>query len=111
MDESSFGPRLRAWRRQLNLTQEELARRAGVPRQALSDYERGHSSPKMATASKIAEGLGLASVADVFGATPDEVASEVSERSLARHAARPAKSRRVVGLNGEVYFVGGVGDE
>jgi len=84
MESHEFGQRLRAWRCQLNLTQGELAERSKVPRPALSAYERGHSSPTMGTAAKLAAGLGLEGVGDLFGPTPTETAEAVSKRSARR---------------------------
>lgn len=50
---------LRAWREHLDLTQEELARRAGMTQAALSQMEVPGSKLRKATREKLAEVLGL----------------------------------------------------
>lgn len=41
----------------MNLTQEELAKKIGVTKQSISDYERGRSDPSPKTMKKIAKAL------------------------------------------------------
>lgn len=48
-----------SWRRHFKLTQEELARRSGIPRPNLSDIERGTSDPKLSTLRRLAAGLNI----------------------------------------------------
>jgi transcriptional regulator with XRE-family HTH domain len=54
----AVGARIRALREQHNLSQEELAERAGRDRQAINRIEQGHSSPKLDTLLCIAEAMG-----------------------------------------------------
>lgn len=42
-----FGKVLRLRRRELQMSQEELARAAGISRQSLANYERGIGNPKL----------------------------------------------------------------
>lgn len=50
---------LRAWREYLGLTQEELAKRAGITQAALSQMESGESRLRKATRIKLAAAMGL----------------------------------------------------
>jgi transcriptional regulator with XRE-family HTH domain len=55
-----FGSRIRAARRAAGLSQEELARRAGMSLKGMGDIERGViPDPHYSSLSKIAEGLGV----------------------------------------------------
>src|SRR5689334_11925836 len=59
--EASFAARLRRYRRQAGLSQEELAARALVSTRAISDLERGvNARPRLHTAVALADALGLA---------------------------------------------------
>ena len=53
------GPRLRAARKQARLTQEELAARAGIPRQKLIDLEQGKPGVAIDKFLAVIEALGL----------------------------------------------------
>src|SRR5687768_17010398 len=58
---SPFGERLRRLREAAGLTQEELAERAGLSRDAVSALERGHRRhPHPETVRALSFGLGLA---------------------------------------------------
>ena len=59
--------RIRDIREERKLTQEELAERAGLPRQHVSDLERGVMRPRIDTAQKLAAALGV-TVDDLFPA-------------------------------------------
>jgi len=57
---AGFGELLRRYRMAAELTQEQLAERAGLSGRGLSDVERGlHASPHADTVSRLAEALGL----------------------------------------------------
>jgi transcriptional regulator with XRE-family HTH domain len=56
---TQFGRILRGLRRAQNLTQEELAHRAGMDVTYLSDLERGRWNPSLAMLVDLARGLGL----------------------------------------------------
>ena len=49
---------LRARRKAVGLTQEQLGNRIGRDQAAISDYERGHNTPSMETLTKLADALG-----------------------------------------------------
>jgi transcriptional regulator with XRE-family HTH domain len=54
-----FGPRVRALREGMELSLRELAERSGVSAPMLSQVERGETSPTLAVATRIADGLEL----------------------------------------------------
>lgn len=54
----SFAKALYNRRKQLGLTQDELAERVGTSKQMVSKYELAQRSPKIAMANKFAEALG-----------------------------------------------------
>jgi XRE family transcriptional regulator, regulator of sulfur utilization len=56
---ASLGPRVRALREALSLSLRDLAERSGVSAPMLSQVERGETSPTLAVAARIAEGLDL----------------------------------------------------
>ncbi len=54
-----IGPRIRALRDAMELSLRDLARRSGVSAPMLSQVERGETSPTLAVAERIAQGLDL----------------------------------------------------
>ena len=60
------GPRLRAKREALRLSQDELARASGVAQPTISQIECGSTSTKLDTLAKLAEALGC-SLVDLIG--------------------------------------------
>ncbi|MGD9947263.1 MAG: helix-turn-helix domain-containing protein [Desulfobulbus sp.] len=50
---------IRAWRKHLGQTQEEVAAKAGISQPALAKIERPGARPRRATLKKIAEAMGL----------------------------------------------------
>src|ERR671932_2779320 len=56
---AAVGPRVRALREAMDLSLRELADRSGVSAPMLSQVERGETSPTLAVAERIAEGLEL----------------------------------------------------
>ncbi len=54
-----FGLRIAELRRQLNISQEELAERCDVHRTYIGSIERGEKSPTLNTIEKFAKGLGV----------------------------------------------------
>src|SRR5215204_717065 len=62
-----IGSRIRAARKAAGLSQEELARRAGMSLKGMSYIERGHiEDPHYSSLSKIADGLGV-SLGELLG--------------------------------------------
>ena len=57
---------VRKWRRWLEMSQAELAERAGVSRQTIANIERGNYSPSVHLALDICRELGK-TVEEVFG--------------------------------------------
>ena|ERR1700687_3869960 len=60
MTQSQLGPRVRALRATLSLTQEQLAERAGISHSHLSMVERGDRIPHVETLLSLAKALGIA---------------------------------------------------
>lgn len=54
----AFADRLRAARQAAGLTQGEAASRAGISRPAWNRYERGHRSPSIEQAARLAAAVG-----------------------------------------------------
>lgn len=52
-------PLIRAWREYLGLTQEDVAQQAHMQQPALARLERGDSTPRKATLTKLAKAMGL----------------------------------------------------
>ena len=50
---------IRAWREYLGLTQQELARRAGMTQPALARLEKSDSKPRISTLKKIASAMDI----------------------------------------------------
>ena len=55
----TFGKRLSELRKKQKLSQEELAKRAGIHTNVLGRYERGEASPSIEVAIKLAENLSV----------------------------------------------------
>lgn len=66
-----FGARIAELRKQLNISQEELAERCGVHRTYIGSIERGEKSPTLNTIEKFARGLNV-SLLELFGFTLSE---------------------------------------
>ncbi len=58
-DFTAFGATLRRARRERELSQDALARRAGIGSKHVSELERGNKDPRLATFVRLAKGLGL----------------------------------------------------
>lgn len=54
---AAIGENIRVRRKELRLTQQELADAAGVAQANISQFEKGHSAPSIDTLAKIAEAL------------------------------------------------------
>ena len=93
---ASIGKALARARMARDLTQTELARRAGISRQALGAIESGAYHPGVAIAIRLARELG-ASVESLFGEIDDETSTLVDASWFDDDARRPARSQsRVV---------------
>jgi DNA-binding SARP family transcriptional activator/DNA-binding XRE family transcriptional regulator len=96
-----LGPGLRAHRAAAGLTQDQLARRAGISRGALRDIEQGRTArPRAATVTQLAEALQLSARqrADLAAPGPDPrlpdgAARDQPERSAAAANDGPAGAR------------------
>lgn len=55
----TFGETLRKTRRAEKVSQDDLARRSGVDRSAISNYERGMREPNLRTIVKLARALDI----------------------------------------------------
>ncbi len=59
MDPSAFGQRVRARRKRLDLTLEDVANVVGVNRRVIGELERGKSSVQVGIALRVAQAVGL----------------------------------------------------
>lgn len=59
-----FGANMKALREQSNMTQAQLAEKAGVTRSLIAQYEIGSKTPTIIVAKRIA---------DIFGVTLDDI--------------------------------------
>jgi len=60
-----FGKAIRRRRRDLDITQEELAERADLHRTFISDIERGEANPSLENIDRLAQALEI-SIVDLF---------------------------------------------
>jgi len=83
-----FGETLLLWRLKRGLTQEELARRAGVPRPNLSAIERGQREVSLKTVRALAVALDVRPGVLVDGVVPreEEETGELSREAMERIA-------------------------
>lgn len=89
----NIGERIQRYRKEAGLSQEQLAARLSVSRQAVSKWETGESLPDLAKVVQMSELFGVSTDALLKGETPAEPAE------AAPSAAPPAKAgRRRVGL-------------
>lgn len=59
MTNESFAKNLKAYRLMADLTQDDLARRVGIKRSALSNYELGRTEPSIQLLCQFANALGV----------------------------------------------------
>lgn len=64
---SAIGAAIRRYRKEIHLTQEQLAKKVGINKHTLSDYENGNTQINMVLAYRIAVVLGV-SVLDLYPA-------------------------------------------
>lgn len=82
-----FGATVLLWRLRHGLTQEELARRAGMPRPNLSAIERGQREVSLKTVRALALALNVRAGVLVDGIAPEEEgAGELSREAMERIA-------------------------
>lgn len=81
-----FGQRVRLLRKTQNLTQEELAEKAGLSYKFIGEIERGAANPTLDTIEKIASALGV--YAALLLSEKEERFSEISdeEKEIIRQA-------------------------
>jgi predicted ATPase/DNA-binding CsgD family transcriptional regulator/transcriptional regulator with XRE-family HTH domain len=102
MDDATFATRLRQARTRANLTQEELAERAGLTPNAVGALERGeHRHPYPATIRALADALALSPEES------SELAAAVPMRRRSRHAGPsgaglPAERSPLIGRSSEI---------
>lgn len=78
--EYRFGKAIRQRRRELDLSQEELAERSGLHRNYISGIENGERNPSLKNIVKLATALEI-SVSDLFVNYSIEVKSELETNS------------------------------
>jgi len=82
MIENGFAERLRALRRQKNLSQAEFSKIVGVHSIHISRYERGISKPNSGTLKKLAEALGVTADYLIEGKTTDAAKARLEDKEL-----------------------------
>lgn len=92
------GPRLRAHRLRLGLSQRELARRAGVSNATVSMIEADHVSPSVSALRQILSALGIG-IAEFFAAAQEQSEQVVFRAGELTEIAGGAVSYRQVGAN------------
>lgn len=73
-----FGERLKNFREQKNLTQEELASLSGISARSIQRYENGTNRPRVEAAEKIAKALDIQ--VDVLLGTNDMLVAEAKSK-------------------------------
>ena len=73
-----FGERLKSFREQKNLTQEELASLSGISARSIQRYENGTNRPRVEAAEKIAKALDIQ--VDVLLGTNDMLVAEAKSK-------------------------------
>ena len=81
-----FGQAVLLWRLKRGLTQEELAKRAGVPRPNLSAIERGQREVSLRTVRALAVALDVRPGVLVDGIVPQEETGRLSREAMERIA-------------------------
>ena len=71
----NFANALKNRRKELKMSQEDVARLVGTTKQVVSKYENGIRSPKVTVANKYAKALGM-SLEDMLGIPPQEETPE-----------------------------------
>ncbi len=72
--EKKFGAAIKKWREKTRLSQDELAKRAGLHRTYICDIERGSRNVSLKNVQKLADGLGI-SLATLFGSLAGRAAA------------------------------------
>jgi transcriptional regulator with XRE-family HTH domain len=95
----AFADKLRSLREAANLTQYELAKRAGLSKQALSRLELGEREPRWGTVQALAQALGVSvgDFAEPVASPPSEPAEPPStspKPTKAKTADRPPSPPR-----------------
>ena len=104
-DRSAFGDHLRRLREAAGFTQEELAERAGLSRDAVSALERGHRRhPHPQTVRALADALALSDLeyGELRASAPKRSAGRTSEEPAARPSRLPTPLTRLVGRHREL---------
>jgi len=91
---------LRGLREERRISLRELARRSGISVNALSQIERGLSSPSVSTLYRLVDALGVP-IAAVFGATPRR--EQIVYRRAEDRSRLPLPAGRWEGLGGEDF--------
>ncbi len=84
---AEIGDKLRVWREEQGLTQEDAARRIGCNQSAVSEWESGRAVPAIESAVKIA---------DAMSVTLDALIREPPHRQAEKAAKKRSKSRNGV---------------
>jgi transcriptional regulator with XRE-family HTH domain len=91
MADDTFGQRLKDLRVKAGLTQDELAKRAGMHSRGVAKLEQGQREPAWATVQALAEALGVNCTA--FEGTARETQQVREPRPLGRPRVRPTPKK------------------
>ena len=98
----ALGARIRSERERAGLSGRELARRVSLSHSLISQIERGHITPSVATLWSITRALSL-SVADLFS-DAEERDSSAGRGRTAPGPVQPHETRAILGLEGGVRW-------
>lgn len=93
-DDNWFGPRLKALRRQADLTQQALADQLGVGQQTVREWERGDKRPHLERIPRLASALGV-EPGDLFPPIAPPPAADRLEDTLPPEASVEARLARI----------------
>jgi len=104
----TFGSTVKAWRKRLGISQEELAERADLHRTYVSDVERGARNLSLESIARVAGALRV-NVAELFPAGPARGTGGTVEAVFLQDNARLSIARDSNGIAGQTLHVVGFG--
>jgi transcriptional regulator with XRE-family HTH domain len=90
--EENFGQKLLFWRQKLRLSQNELAKRAGVSPVTIGQIENSDRRPRRQTAEKLIAGLGITEV-QLLGMTTEHPVETAPRAGAQKPAKEPEMAR------------------
>lgn len=95
-----IGKNIKTFREQKRMTQEELAEKLCVTRQAVSNWENGKTEPDIETLHKIADLLGITIEELIYGTKRDitEIHNHYTTKKIVRHVREGASFGTVLAI-------------